>query len=474
MEVTSRWWATAGSGLVLVALGVVAERPLFVVAAAGIGAWLVGVACATSRAFARLDDRLTVEYAVAANTVVDATVPVTLAVSRPSTAAAIPLSVRAEVPVGAESESGDRTVALDAGDTEASTAFDVSFPVAGRFAFPSPTVAMSDPTGLYRTRVARGPTPTVTAGPRPLDIHVGRAGEAILNTYGEHQSDRSGPGVTTQQVRQYVPGDSVRQIDWKATARLADIYVRETEVETDRRTALVVDHRGRMAVGPPGATMLDYAREVALGVVRTAADRNDPIGIETVGDTGISNTVRSGTAAQTYTQTEAVLHDLAPTGDSTALGARSASQARDIAERLARDGDAFARVLDAYVDDPMQYVTRLRDDPFVGTVRRVRNRTEAGGLIVLVTSDDEPTKLREAIKTALGGGGRAMVFLTPRCLFESTDVMDLDGAYDRYLAFERLRRDLDAHPRATVLEVAPETRIDSILAHRRERPTAVR
>jgi uncharacterized protein (DUF58 family) len=474
MEVTSRWWATAGAGLVLVALGIVAERPIFLVAAAGIGAWLVGVAGATSRAFTRLADRLAVEYTTAtADTFVDTDVAVTLAVSRPAMAT-VPLSVHVEVPVGAESEEGEKTVTLGSGVDERATEFDVSFPVAGRFTFASPTVVMADPTGLYRARVARGPTPSVTAGPKPLDIHVGQGGEAVQNAYGEHQAERSGPGVTTQEIRQYVPGDSVRRIDWKATARLADVYIRETQGETDRRTALIVDHRDRMGAGSAGETMLDYAREVAIGIVRTAADQKDPIGVETVGDDGITATVRSSTSVQSYARAESVLYELTPTAASATSRTSSASRARELAERIEGGDDAFARVLGTYVDDPIRYVTRLRDDPLVGSVRRIRNQGQTGGLVVIMTSDDEPTRLREAVKIAVAGGGRAVVFLSPRCLFEPTDVTALNDVYDRYLAFERLRRELDAHPRATVLAIAPETRLDAVLAHRREVLTSAR
>ena len=476
MEVTSRWWATAGTGLVLGALGVVAEEPLFLLAAAGLGAWLVGVGAVTSRNVAQLADRLAVDYTVATATAfVDTAVPVTLAVSRPASAT-LAVAVHADIPVGAEfqSDSGDRSVTLASEDTERATEFDVSFPVSGRFSFPQPTVVLTDPTGLYRACVERGPTPTVTAGPTPLDVHVGRGGEAVRSAYGEHRSNRRGPGFTTQEIREYAPGDSARQIDWKATARLADVYVRETDGETDRQTSVVVDHREQMAVGPPEQTMLAYAREIAIGSVRIAAERNDPISIETVGDDGITNVVRSSTVVESYVRAESVLYGLTPTTASTARRIRSTSQGRETAERLEGDSDVFARVLDSYVGNPTRYVTRLRDDPLVGSVQRVRNLTQAGGLIVIVTSDDEPTRIREAVKVAVADGGRAIVFLTPRCLFEPTDVTTLTDTYEQYLEFEQLRRDIDAHPRVTALEVAPETRLEEVLAHRRGTPTAVR
>ncbi|OYR56615.1 DUF58 domain-containing protein [Halorubrum halodurans] len=474
MEVTSRWWATAGAGLVLVAIGIVAERPILLVAAAGVGSWLVGVAVATSRVFARVADRIAIDHAVSTtDTFVERDVSVTLAVRRSSTTMPVPLSVRAGVPVGADRGTADGAVSLGSDDTEGDAEFDVSFPVAGRFSFPTPTVRMSDPTGLYRATFDRGPRPTVTVRSQPLDVHVGRGGEAIRNAYGDHESDRPGPGVTTQEIRRYVPGDDLRRIDWKATARLADVYVRETQGETDRRTSLIVDHRGRMSAGATNETMLDHAREVAIGVVRTAADRRDPLALETVGDGGVTGTVRSSTTTRAYALAESTLYDLEPTAGAVGSDARSPSRAKEIAGRIAGDDD-FARVLDAYVGDPIQYVRRIRDDPLLGSVRRVLSRNEELGLTVIVTSDDEPVRLREAITTVVGGGGRVLVFITPRCLFESTDLAALNDVYDRYLEFERFRRDLDAHPRVTALEIAPESRIDAVLAHRRDAPTAVR
>jgi hypothetical protein len=117
------------------------------------------------------------------------------------------------------------------------------------------------------------------------------------------------------------------------------------------------------------------------------------------------------------------------------------------------------------VSTPDPYVLRLRDDPLVGTIRHIRKQVGTEGVLVIVTSDDDPTTLREAVTTAIRGGGRVVVFLTPRCLFEPTGLTDLDAAYERYREFEQLRRDLDTHPRVTALEIAPESRLDAVLAH---------
>lgn len=468
MKVTGRWWVTAGVGVVFVALGVAADRSILLLGAAGIGAWLLGAAAAASRTMRRLADRLTIEYdLMTATAIVDGSGTATLTVRRPSETAAAPVTVRVDTPPGVDGDAATEPLALDPGATEAATTVSLTFPIAGRFELPSPTVDIGDPFGLYRTRVRLGDAPTVTVTPRTPDLHVGRGGEKVHSAYGEHQSDRPGPGITTREIRQYVPGDDIQRIDWSATARLAETYIRETEGETDRQTLLVVDHRRPMAVGPEGERLLDYAREVGIGITHTALDRGDPIGFWTVGERGPTVSVAPATATQTYGRIETLLYGLTPTDGGDAREARSVGRARTLTERLNGDASRFARTLSAYTRDPDPYVTLLRDDPLVGTVERVRNQSGREGLLVLVTSDERPTELREAVKTAIRGGGRALVFLLPRCLFEPAGLTDLDAAYERYREFERLRRELDRHPRVSVFELAPDSRLNTVLEHRR-------
>ena len=468
MNVTGRWWAIAGTGVALVALGAAADRPILLLGAAGLSAWLLGTAAAASRSMRRLVDRLAVEYDLtAATALVDATATATLTVRRPPETAAAPLAVSVDTPPGVDGEEMTVSLALDPGTTEATTTASLSFPIVGRFEFPTPTVEVGDSFGLYRTRVRLGSAPTVTVTPRTPDLHVGQGGEKIRSAYGEHQADRPGPGVTTRELRQYVPGDDVQRIDWNATARLAEMYVRETEGETDRQTLLVVDHRRPMSVGPEGDRPLDYAREVGIGITRAGLDRGDPIGLWTVGGSGPTASVDPGSATQLYGRIETLLYRLTPTGDGDAREVRSVVRAQTLAERLDGDASRFARTLAAYTSDADPYMTLLRDDPLVGTVERIRNRSGREGLIVLVTSDAQPTELREAVKSAIRGGGRALVFLLPGCLFEPSGLTDLDAAYERYRTFERLRREIDGHPRVTAFEIAPNARLNTVLEHRR-------
>ncbi len=89
-----------------------------------------------------------------------------------------------------------------------------------------------------------------------------------------------GQGTEFDSLREYVPGDDVRSIDWRASARVRDVVVRSWRPERDRRVLIVVD-TGRSAAGRVGdAPRLDAALDAALllaALATRAGDRVDLI-----------------------------------------------------------------------------------------------------------------------------------------------------------------------------------------------------
>jgi len=71
--------------------------------------------------------------------------------------------------------------------------------------------------------------------------------QSLLN--GRHASRLRGRGLNFEEMRDYLPGDDVRSIDWKATARTGKPHVRVFTEERDRPALLVVDQRMSMFFG---------------------------------------------------------------------------------------------------------------------------------------------------------------------------------------------------------------------------------
>lgn len=66
---------------------------------------------------------------------------------------------------------------------------------------------------------------------------------------GKHASRLRGRGLNFEEIRRYLPGDDVRQIDWKVTARTRKPHVRTYTEERERTVLLVVDQRLGMFFG---------------------------------------------------------------------------------------------------------------------------------------------------------------------------------------------------------------------------------
>jgi len=95
-----------------------------------------------------------------------------------------------------------------------------------------------------------------------------------------------GQGTEFDSLREYVVGDDVRSIDWRATARRADVVVRTWRPERDRRVVIVLD-TGRIAAGrvgvdptagdPAGWPRLDWSMDAALLLAALASRAGDHV-----------------------------------------------------------------------------------------------------------------------------------------------------------------------------------------------------
>ncbi|MFV0495723.1 DUF58 domain-containing protein [Mycobacterium sp.] len=95
-----------------------------------------------------------------------------------------------------------------------------------------------------------------------------------------------GQGTEFDSLREYVVGDDVRSIDWRASARRTEVMVRTWRPERDRRVVVVLD-TGRMAAGrvgvdptaadPAGWPRLDWAMDAALLLAALATRAGDHV-----------------------------------------------------------------------------------------------------------------------------------------------------------------------------------------------------
>ena len=96
---------------------------------------------------------------------------------------------------------------------------------------------------------------------------------------GQYKSVFKGSGIEFEEVREYCPGDDVKSIDWKVSARLGRPFVKLYTEERERIVMLLIDMSASLNFGTHFGTKLERAAEVASVLAFNATKNNDKIGV---------------------------------------------------------------------------------------------------------------------------------------------------------------------------------------------------
>lgn len=96
---------------------------------------------------------------------------------------------------------------------------------------------------------------------------------------GEYHTAFKGRGVTFSEVREYMPGDDVRDIDWNVTARHNKPYVKVYEEDRELTVMLLIDVSGSEKFGAVGSPKRDIVAEIAATLAFSSIQNNDKVGV---------------------------------------------------------------------------------------------------------------------------------------------------------------------------------------------------
>ncbi|HVS65117.1 MAG TPA: DUF58 domain-containing protein [Thermoanaerobaculia bacterium] len=117
-----------------------------------------------------------------------------------------------------------------------------------------------------------------------LDLLAKTVVEGFIS--GLHRSPFLGRSMDFAEYRAYMPGDDIRQIDWKLFSRTDRFYVKEFEGDTNTNVVLALDVSrsmdfGTVETGAGTMTKLDYGRYLAASLGYFASRQRDRIGLMT-------------------------------------------------------------------------------------------------------------------------------------------------------------------------------------------------
>ena len=119
--------------------------------------------------------------------------------------------------------------------------------------------------------------PEILEAVRRIEIRTRRLVQEVFS--GEYHSVFKGTGMEFREVREYVPGDDVRTIDWNVTARTDEPFVKLFEEERELTVILAVDMSRSGWFGSHAKTKVDIATELCGVLAFSAIANKDKVGL---------------------------------------------------------------------------------------------------------------------------------------------------------------------------------------------------
>ena len=269
--------------LALVAAFVDALLPAWQIA----GVALAAALAADALAGIRISQPATVERRIAANLALGRWTAVTLRISRVQRA--IRGWLHDAYPPSFDASGLPQAFAVAPGQT-ATLPYRVRPLARGHHRFANVALRVDTPLRLWQRGLALGAPTDVRVYPDFARItqYTLLATDNRLSQIGVMQRRRRGEGLDFHQLREYRDGDTSRQIDWKATARVGRLISREYQDERDQRIVFLVDCGQRMRAHEGGGddaalSHFDHALNALLLLAYVALRQGDAVGVQTFG-----------------------------------------------------------------------------------------------------------------------------------------------------------------------------------------------
>ena len=145
--------------------------------------------------------------------------------------------------------------------------------------------------------------------------------EATSWLVGGYTSSFRGGGIEFEELRPYVPGDDVRSIDWNATARSGEPWVKRFREERAHTVLLLLDVSASMGFGTTGRSKLAAAAHAAALLAAAAGRAGDRVGLVTFADEVRTALPPARGAAHGWRLVRAIAEQAARAEGATALAA---------------------------------------------------------------------------------------------------------------------------------------------------------
>ena len=193
-------------------------------------------------------------------------------------------------------------------------------------------------------------------------IHI-KSSRSVNNIMaGQYKSVFKGSGIEFEEVREYAPGDDVKTLDWKVSARLGKPFVKLYKEERESIVMLLIDMSSSLKFGTFSGPKLEKAAEVASVLAFNAIKNNDKVGVVFFTDR-VEKYIRPKKGASHIWRVIKEIFTFSPQGKGTNI-----SEALDYLSKISRKR-SFVFILSDFLDEG-----------YLKSLRRIRQKHEVIGV----------------------------------------------------------------------------------------------
>ncbi|GEL17197.1 DUF58 domain-containing protein [Pseudonocardia asaccharolytica] len=211
------------------------------------------------------------------------------------------------------------------------------------------------------------------------------------NTPGPAVARHHGHGAPEAMIRPYRPGDELRRVHWRSTARHDELMVRLEEPPRRGQITVLLDRRDAAHRGRGAESSLEFAVSLAASICAHLTSRGEPVtlvtedGLQPVGaDAGLDPMLDALAAVRPSARAGLAGSPLAATDIVAVLGALEPNEIEELLARRSSGGNAV--LLDVRSWDPASRSATPAPDQSAAALRR------AGWHVVVVAADSTPDR----------------------------------------------------------------------------------
>jgi len=285
-------------------------------------------------------------------------------------------------------------------------------------------------TAFFRGKVTLGGSDTISAYPY-IDVRPGRTaghGPAVGD-----EAIREGSGTDFSHLREYVPGDSVRNVDWARSSTYGSLVVKNFEDVRSKPAFLLIDVDASMETGQ-AKTELESAVELATLLSGRVLLENERIGVACFSGSDVTAYVPMAGGKHQMARIRQLLASVRAESDSAGHRHQSPPLREVIAAQKAFGKDADLEGLSAIIEEAIrQFNVNVREDGFIKAILKVSRSSGVPCHFVVATNlSMGMASLLNGVRIARYFGHDVTVALAPHVWYEPREGVDAGRCYRKY------------------------------------------